>query len=105
MRRERIYLDTSVFNFLFADDAPDFRRVTEDFFSKHSKQYDLFIGTPVLTEIARTPDPSHRERLQHAIRQYAVARLSDEPQAEIETLAQAYVAAGVVPVSKYDDET
>jgi hypothetical protein len=34
MKKLRIYLDTSIVNFLFADDAPDFRRVTEDFFAR-----------------------------------------------------------------------
>jgi len=28
MSKLRIYLDTSVINFLFADDAPDFKRVS-----------------------------------------------------------------------------
>ena len=28
MKKLRIYLDTSVINFLFAEDAPDFRAVT-----------------------------------------------------------------------------
>ena len=32
MRQLRVYLDTSVINFLFADDSPDFRKATEDFF-------------------------------------------------------------------------
>ncbi len=31
MRRLRIYLDMSVGNFLFAEDAPDFQRVTAQF--------------------------------------------------------------------------
>jgi hypothetical protein len=33
MKRLRVYLDTLAINFLFADDAPDFQRVTVDFFS------------------------------------------------------------------------
>lgn len=42
MKKLRIYLDTSVVNFLFAEDAPDFRRVTEDFFARHAQKYELF---------------------------------------------------------------
>jgi len=38
MKRLRIYLDTSVINFLFADDAPDFRRVTVAFFERYSQR-------------------------------------------------------------------
>jgi len=40
MKKLRIYLDTSVVNFLFAEDAPDFRRVTEDFFSGPPRRLD-----------------------------------------------------------------
>ena len=32
MKKLRIYLDTSVVNFVFADDAPDFQQVRTDFF-------------------------------------------------------------------------
>lgn len=30
MKKIKIYLDTSVINFLIADDVPEFRKVTED---------------------------------------------------------------------------
>ena len=32
MRKLKLYLDTSVWNFFFADDAPEKRDVTKDFF-------------------------------------------------------------------------
>jgi hypothetical protein len=40
MKKLRIYLDTSIVNFLFADDAPDFRRVTEDFFAVQTRKQE-----------------------------------------------------------------
>ena len=39
MKQLRIYLDTSVVNFLFAEDAPDFHRVTVQFFDHYAKRY------------------------------------------------------------------
>ncbi len=36
MNKLQIYLDTSIINFLFADDAPDFKRVTVEFFEKYA---------------------------------------------------------------------
>ena len=51
MNKLRIYLDTSVVNFLFADDAPDFKRVTVDFFAKHASKYELFASQIVILEI------------------------------------------------------
>ena len=40
MKKLRIYLDTSVINFLFAHDAPDFRKATIEFFEKHASKYE-----------------------------------------------------------------
>jgi len=34
MKKLRIYLDTSVINFLFADDAPEKRDLTAEFFKR-----------------------------------------------------------------------
>jgi hypothetical protein len=31
LKKLKIYLDTSIINFLFADDSPDFKRITGDF--------------------------------------------------------------------------
>ena len=50
MNKLRIYLDTSIVNFLFAEDAPDFRRVTEDFFAVHAQKYELFASEVVVLE-------------------------------------------------------
>jgi hypothetical protein len=35
-----MYFDTSVINFLFADEASDFRRVTEEFFARYAREND-----------------------------------------------------------------
>ena len=32
MRKFKLYLDTSVINFLFAEDVPEFKKITEEFF-------------------------------------------------------------------------
>ncbi len=46
MRKFQIYTDTSVINFLFADDAPEKKGVTEDFFENYPAEnmYDTFIS-------------------------------------------------------------
>lgn len=38
MKKLKIYLDTSVINFLFADDVPEFQKITEDFFENYVKK-------------------------------------------------------------------
>ena len=48
MKKLKIYLDTSVINFLFADDVPEFRKITEDFFeNKEGYFYPLILTNPM----------------------------------------------------------
>lgn len=103
MKKLRIYLDTSVINFLFAEDAPDFQRVTIDFFVRYSSQYDLFVSEIVLLEIGKTKDLAQRDRLLDVIRQYPIALLAFEPRDEIIALANAYRENGVIPLSQQED--
>ncbi|NLO18933.1 MAG: type II toxin-antitoxin system VapC family toxin [Ignavibacteria bacterium] len=55
-RKLKIYLDTSVINFLFADDAPEKKEITIDFFENYLSDYDVYISSIVLAEIDRTTD-------------------------------------------------
>ena len=103
MKKQQIYLDTSVINFLFADDAPDFRRVTESFFETHARKYRLFVSRVVLMEMERDPDERHRELLFGVLRAHPIEMLSSALSAEVEHLALAYVAAGAIPASKPED--
>lgn len=50
MRKFKIYLDTSVINFLFADDAPEKKEVTVDFFDGIVGQniYDIYVSAIVI---------------------------------------------------------
>ena len=99
----RIYLDTSVINFLFAEDAPDFRKATEDFFDRYATRYDLFVSNVVLLEIGRDPDPVHRVLLENAVAGHGIMELPEEPRDEIEMLARSYIEAGIIPVHKAED--
>ena len=38
MKKLRLYLDTSVLNFLFAEDVPEFKKITEEFFENYVKK-------------------------------------------------------------------
>lgn len=58
MKKLKLYLDTSVLNFLFAEDAPDFKNVTIDFFENYvaKEKYDVFISNVVIREIEKASD-------------------------------------------------
>ncbi|HLE87789.1 MAG TPA: hypothetical protein VI727_09015 [Candidatus Brocadiaceae bacterium] len=40
MRKLKIYLDTSVINFLLADDALEYKTVIEEFFNNYLDKYE-----------------------------------------------------------------
>jgi len=68
MRKLKLYLDTSVINFLFADDVPEFKKITEEFFEivKIGKGFEVYISDVVINEITKTNDiikRAHRERV------------------------------------------
>jgi len=103
MRKLRIYLDTSVVNFVFADDAPDFKRATIDFFEDCANLYELYVSDVVIGEIDRDPDLAHRRQLLSVLAEHGVILLPNEDIDEIRQLAQFYVEGGIVTQAKMAD--
>ncbi len=106
MRQLRVYLDTSVINFLFADDAPEKRDATWAFFERAKRQgVPLFISPVVLDEISRTPDLRKRDLLLSVVTDRALYMLPDGMKEEIELLVQAYMTQGLFRLEQIDDAT
>jgi len=103
MRKLRVYLDTSVVNFVFADDAPDFQRATLDFFEHYARQYELYVSDVVLLEIDRTEDLEHRRRLISVLQEHGVDLLPNDDVDEVRRLAEQYLDRRVLPESKIED--
>lgn len=103
MNTLRIYLDTSVVNFVFAEDAPDFRAATLRFFERHARDFDLCISDIVLLEIQKDPDSAHREALYRVLDDHNVVVLPSDRREEIERLAAFYIEQGVIPRKKVED--
>jgi hypothetical protein len=103
MKLLKIYLDTSVINFLFAEDAPDFKRVTIDFFEHYVRRkiYQVYVSEVVIREIEQTSDVDQKERLLSVIAEYdlRVLPLTDEAN----KLALLYLAERILPEKKLDD--
>jgi hypothetical protein len=99
----KIYLDTSVINFLFADDAPEFKQVTEDFFAEYvAKQiYEVYASDIVILEIMKTNDLQKRNQLLSIIQKYQIPLLSLNQEAE--QLAKKYIDEGIIPAKKLED--
>jgi predicted nucleic acid-binding protein len=88
-----------VWNFIFADDSPEMRDITLDFFD-NADEFELFISRVVIEEIEQAPE-TVREKLEQLIGRHKPVVLEINP--EIERLAARYVAEGIIPEKKYDD--
>lgn len=97
----KLYIETSVPNMLFHNDAPDLQSMTEEFYEWARVCSDEFY-TSVVTEneIRRAPMPRRRQLL------VALKRLHPRTlalTAEATGLGRLYVAEGVIPVRFLDD--
>ncbi|MBN2444436.1 MAG: type II toxin-antitoxin system VapC family toxin [Spirochaetales bacterium] len=103
MKKLRLYLDTSAINFIFADDAPEKKAITIDFFNNYIKQnkFEVFISDVVIEEIEKTRDENHKESLLSIISEYKLLIFTIN--AEALELADKYVEKGIIPPKKVDD--
>ena len=101
MKRLKLYIETSVWNFLFATDAVDKMLETKRFFQEiNPHEYELFISELVIEEISNAPEPL-RSGLFGAIADHEPEKL--EVTSEIRDLAAKYAASGLVPPKAYND--
>ncbi|MFV1976376.1 MAG: hypothetical protein ACC651_11560 [Candidatus Scalindua sp.] len=105
MKKIKIYLDTSVINFFYADDVPEFKKVTEEFFAyvKNGQRYDVYISDIVINEINKTDNLTKRYKLLSIIELYKLTKLPNNRDVEISGLAEMYLNKGVIPRSKIED--
>lgn len=75
MKRPQLYLEISVWNFYFADDAPEKKVITHRFFDKIKRgEYKIFVSDVVIEEIGRA-DNKKRQLLLNIIKEYHPKRL------------------------------
>lgn len=105
MKKQSIYLDTSVINFLFADDSPEKKEITVDFFDNFIEPeiYSTFISGFVIDEIENTSDSEKRKKLLKVIEKYPINFIDISDQSEIQALANAYVEKKIIPFKKFYD--
>jgi predicted nucleic acid-binding protein len=102
MKKLKIYLDTSIINFLFADDAADYQAVTIDFFQNYLYEYEVYISEIVYLEINKTGNSEKKKRLLDAVKRYELV-VYDRVNDDIENLAEIYIKSGVIPPGKFED--
>jgi predicted nucleic acid-binding protein len=97
----KLYIETTVPNFLFADDAPEKKAATEKFFKWLKISPDeLYLSELVLAELSRAPLPLRAKLLDAAARVDAIVLPIT---AEAEGLASRYIADGAIPARYRDD--
>jgi len=103
MTKPRLYLETSVWNFIFADDAPEKKQITLAFFNKvKNGEYEIFISDTVIQEIERA-DEDKKRQLFESIEHYKpkVLEINDD----VGRMSREYISEGVIPQTKLDDAT
>lgn len=96
----KLYIESSVINFAYADDEPDRVKITKNFFESSIKRHELFISELVLEEIEKTKGPK-KERMSNFVVKHAFSVLPNSGEAE--QLASKYVKAGLVPEKYIND--
>lgn len=101
MRVPRVYLETTIFNFYFADDAPDKRDCTIKLFEEISEgKYEAFTSYYVIEELERASEPK-RTKMLNMIVNYNIGIL--DVSVEAERLADIYVEQGIIPEKYHTD--
>lgn len=101
MQKFHIYIETSVWSFAFAEDAPDYKADTLAFFELCKKRaFEPYISSAVLSEIQHADAPL-RKRLEELIRNVKPVLLSTLP--EVDSLSEAFLREEVVPAGKPED--
>ena len=95
MDKPKIYLETTIFNFPFADDSPQYQADTKRLFVEiKAGKFRPFTSEYVTRELEAATDPMREDRLR-LIKEYDVEVLPASD--ETKNLAMAYIKAGVIP--------
>jgi len=105
VKKLKIYLDTSIISFLYADDSPDYKKATIDFFDNYLDKYDVYITEFVIAELDNTKDEILKDKFRIAVKKYnlKILNIDEENKESIIQLAKKYISNKIIPESKFDD--
>jgi len=95
MRKQKIYLETTLFNYYFDEDRenhPDTVRLFKDI---AAEKYEVFTSLYVIDELEKAPEEK-REKMIVIIKCYGITALALNDEAE--RLADIYVEQGIIPL-------
>lgn len=95
MKKIKCYLDTTIFNFVFAKGDADKNEITVKFFNDLPLIAEgIYISDEVIREISRAPEP-RKSQLEDLIRKTNPLLLGID--LETEELAERYIKEGIIP--------
>jgi predicted nucleic acid-binding protein len=101
MRKLKIYLETSVFNYYFDTERDGHADTVKLFEEMQTGKYKAFTSIYVTDELERTKDDEKRRKMLALIGEYNIAIISADVEAD--RLADIYVSEGVIPAAKRYD--
>ncbi|MCL2293663.1 MAG: hypothetical protein FWC36_02190 [Spirochaetes bacterium] len=92
-----IYLETTIFNFPFVDDAPQYRADTLKLFEEiKAGKFQPFTSQYVIQELDNTQDAERLSKMKALITDYKITVIPESE--DIRALSNVYVSAGIIPV-------
>ena len=75
--KPKIYLESSVINMFFQDDAPYLRDLTKQFWSDALPHFDGYVSEVVLAEIRATEDVDLRKALETLVKGFKILEITE----------------------------
>lgn len=101
MKKLKLYLDCSIYNFAIANDVPEEREITLKLFEEiRSEKYEVFISDVVFREINKAPETVA------VLLKDLITGLNPQDlpmNDEVQSLANEYIERGIIPVKYLDD--
>ncbi|MDP3766010.1 MAG: type II toxin-antitoxin system VapC family toxin [Nanoarchaeota archaeon] len=96
----KLYIESSVFNFVFADDSPEKQKITKEFFANKLTNFDVYVSELVFNELNKTKEPK-RSALLSLIANFPSKTLQTDKEAA--DLAEIYVKEKIIPEKFIND--
>jgi len=105
MKKTKIYLETSIFNFYFTTDSDEKRDATIKLF-KEIKQgkYEAYTSATVIRELKKDTEPK-RSKMLNLITEYDITIIENISNSEVKNLAAKYVKQSIIPKKYATDAT
>lgn len=103
MRKLKVYLDTSILSFNYANDSPFYAKITSDFFNNYIDEFDIYISDVVLLEIEKNTNLELKNKMLKLVEKYNIKILDTKNDNKIIDLAKKYINESVIPKNKIED--